>query len=344
VGIEIVYFFLSFCVFETMLTVGWRVFRRELVGVVRSSRRVSSVPHYIDGKEVASKCENFTEVTNPATGEILHRVPCATDEEVDGAVRAAFDAAQDWKRTPQAQRSRILFRLREEVAGSIEEIASIITRELGKVPVDARGDVLRGLEVLEYSCGVAANLSGPTYLNMSVGLDAIQIREPIGVCLGITPFNFPAMIPLWIFPMALACGNPIIMKPSEIAPSAMMKLASLATTAGVPRGVLNVVHGGRETVTRLLSKQEIKAVSFVGSTSAGTEIYKTATSLGIRAQCNLGAKNHGIVLPDCNRDLTIRSIVGAAFGNWAFSPHHLRFQRSQPLNLPQVPAVSDVWR
>ena len=253
---------------------------------------------------------------NPCTGAVLRRTPESELDEVRAATAAASAALPSWAETPITQRARILFELRERVNGRVDALAACVSEELGKTRADARGDVIRGLEVLEYATSVVSHLQGNLTMGIARdGLDIAQVREPLGVCVGLAPFNFPAMLPLWMFPMALACGNTFVLKPSQRVPGASMLLAELATEAGVPPGVLNVVHGGQAASEALLDDPAVAAVSFVGSTAAGRAVYQRATQRGIRAQCNLGAKNHACILPDAPQPTAVaEQLVGAAFG------------------------------
>uniref|UniRef100_A0A7S2ZUA9 methylmalonate-semialdehyde dehydrogenase (CoA acylating) n=2 Tax=Rhodosorus marinus TaxID=101924 RepID=A0A7S2ZUA9_9RHOD len=278
-------------------------------------QRAPILSNFVGGKFVESSASDYFYATNPGTGEKSVGTPeDSTDAEIDIAVKTAAEAFPSWSRTPVSKRVNIMFRLKEAVTNDLDNLAGLVRKELGKTPADARGDVLRGLEVLEYSCGVASQLTGSSLPNFGTNIDVTQRREPLGVCLGIAPFNFPAMIPLWMFPLAIACGNTFILKPSELVPSASSRLAELSLDAGVPPGVFNIVHGRRRTVESLISRDEIKAVSFVGSTEVGTSVYTSATARGKRAQCNLGAKNHAVVMPDADPMQAAKQIVGAAFG------------------------------
>jgi malonate-semialdehyde dehydrogenase (acetylating)/methylmalonate-semialdehyde dehydrogenase len=273
-----------------------------------------SVKLLINGKFVDSKAKQWRDVVNPATQEVLARVPMCDAAEVGEAVKAAAEAFKTWKNVPIGQRARIMLKLQELVRRDMKKLAATLTAEQGKTLPDAEGDVFRGLEVVEHACSIGTLTLGEFAENVAGGVDTYFIRQPIGVCAGITPFNFPAMIPLWMFPMAIVCGNTFVLKPSEQDPMTPMLLAELAIEAGIPPGVLNVVHGGKESVDALCSHPDVKAVSFVGSTHVGEHVYKLASSHGKRAQCMMGAKNHAVVMPDANKEHSLNALVGAGFG------------------------------
>ncbi len=273
-----------------------------------------SVKLLIDGHFVESKATHWKDVINPATQEVLARVPMCDAHEVDEAVKAAALAFKTWKNTPIGARARIMLKLQELIRRDMKKLAACLTAEQGKTLPDAEGDVFRGLEVVEHACSIGTLSLGEIAENVAGGVDTYFIRQPIGVCAGITPFNFPAMIPLWMFPMAIACGNTFVLKPSEQDPMTPMLLAELALEAGVPPGVLNVVHGGKESVDAICTHPEIKAVSFVGSCHVGEHVYKLSSEHGKRAQCMMGAKNHAIVMPDANKEQSLNALVGAGFG------------------------------
>ncbi|GAB3375435.1 CoA-acylating methylmalonate-semialdehyde dehydrogenase [Azotobacter armeniacus] len=276
-----------------------------------------AIPHVrllIDGRFLESTSGQWRDVVNPATQQLLAHVPFATEAELNAAVASARAAFKTWRRTPISARARIFLKYQQLIREHLEELAAILTAEQGKTLADAEGDVLRGLEVVEHAAGIGNLQLGELANNVAVGVDTYTLLQPLGVCAGITPFNFPAMIPLWMFPMAIACGNTFVLKPSEQDPMVAMRLAELALEAGVPPGVLNVVHGGAEVVDRLCGHPDIKAVSFVGSTRVGTQVYRRASQAGKRVQCMMGAKNHAIVLPDAHHEQTLASLTGAAFG------------------------------
>lgn len=268
----------------------------------------------IDGQFVESKSAEWRDIVNPATQEVVGRVPFATMDEVDAAVAAAHKAFQTWRTTPLGARMRLMLRFQDLVRQNQKRIAQTLTAEQGKTLADAEGDIFRGLEVVEHACSISTLQQGEFAENVAGGVDTYTLRQPIGVCAGITPFNFPAMIPLWMFPMAIVCGNTFVLKPSEQDPLSTMELVELALEAGVPPGVLNVVHGGKEVVDAICTHPEIEAISFVGSTAVGTHVYNLASQHGKRVQSMMGAKNHAVVLPDANKEQTLNALVGAGFG------------------------------
>ena len=272
------------------------------------------VKQLINGQFVDSNTSEWIDITDPATQEVIAKVPRTTDDEINQAVAAAKTAFQTWRKTPITTRARIFLKYQALIREHMDELAEILTAEQGKTIADARGDVFRGLEVVEHAAGIANLQIGDYVENVASGVDTYSIWQPLGVCAGITPFNFPAMIPLWMFPMAIATGNTFILKPSEQDPMVTMRLVELAIEAGVPEGVLNVVHGGKATVDAICDHPDIKAVSFVGSTNVGKHVYERASQSGKRAQCMMGAKNHGVILPDANKEQTLNQLAGAAFG------------------------------
>ncbi|MET3516570.1 MAG: CoA-acylating methylmalonate-semialdehyde dehydrogenase [Gammaproteobacteria bacterium] len=276
--------------------------------------RVPTVKLLIGGEFVESRSTAWRDVVNPATQEVLARVPFATPDEVDAAVAAAQKAFKTWRKTAIGQRARIFLKLQQLIREHMGELAAILTAEQGKTLPDAEGDVFRGLEVVEHAAGIGNLQLGELANNVAGGVDTYTLLQPLGVCAGITPFNFPAMIPLWMFPMAIATGNTFVLKPSEQDPMVTMRLVELALEAGVPPGVLNVVHGGEQVVNAICDHRDIKAISFVGSTKVGTHVYNRATLAGKRVQCMMGAKNHAIVMPDANKEQTLNALAGAAFG------------------------------
>jgi malonate-semialdehyde dehydrogenase (acetylating) / methylmalonate-semialdehyde dehydrogenase len=276
--------------------------------------RAPTVKMLLDGKFIESKTNEWHDVVNPATQEVLAQVPFATDDEINAAVASAKEAYKTWKNTPIAARARIMLKLQALVREHMSRIARTLSAEQGKTLADAEGDVFRGLEVVEHACSIGSLQLGEFAENVAGGVDTYSIRQPIGVCAGITPFNFPAMIPLWMFPMAIVCGNTFVLKPSEQDPMTPMLLAELALEAGVPPGVLNVIHGGKRSVDAICSHPDIAAVSFVGSTHVGTLVYNMASQHGKRVQCMMGAKNHAVVMPDANKDQSLNALVGSTFG------------------------------
>jgi malonate-semialdehyde dehydrogenase (acetylating)/methylmalonate-semialdehyde dehydrogenase len=268
----------------------------------------------LDGKFVESQSSEWRDVVNPATQEVLAQVPFATDAEINAAVASASLAYKTWKNTPLAARARIMLKLQALVREHMSRIAQTLSAEQGKTLADAEGDVFRGLEVVEHACSIGSLQLGEFAENVAGGVDTYTLRQPIGVCAGITPFNFPAMIPLWMFPMAIVCGNTFVLKPSEQDPLTPMLLAELALQAGIPPGVLNIIHGGKRAVDALCTHPDIAAVSFVGSTAVGTHVHTLASQHGKRVQCMMGAKNHAVVMPDANKEQSLNALVGATFG------------------------------
>jgi malonate-semialdehyde dehydrogenase (acetylating)/methylmalonate-semialdehyde dehydrogenase len=280
----------------------------------KNNTTVARVKLLINGEWVDSQTSEWLDVINPATQQVLAQVPLATPSEVDAAVAAAHSAFNTWRHTPIGARMRIMLKLQALIREHSRRIAVVLSAEQGKTIADAEGDIFRGLEVVEHACSIGTLQMGEFAENVAGGVDTYTLRQPIGVCAGITPFNFPAMIPLWMFPMAIACGNTFVLKPSEQDPMSTMLLVELAVEAGVPAGVLNVVHGGKDVVDALCTHKDIKAVSFVGSTAVGTHVYDLAGKHGKRVQSMMGAKNHAVVLPDANREQTLNALVGAGFG------------------------------
>ncbi|WP_339492824.1 MULTISPECIES: CoA-acylating methylmalonate-semialdehyde dehydrogenase [unclassified Pseudomonas] len=284
------------------------------VSLTPSDTTLQTVRLLINGEWVESQSSEWHDIVNPATQQVLAKVPFATASEVDAAIAAAQRAFQTWKLTPIGARMRIMLKLQALIREHSKRIAAVLSAEQGKTIADAEGDIFRGLEVVEHACSIGTLQMGEFAENVAGGVDTYTLRQPIGVCAGITPFNFPAMIPLWMFPMAIACGNTFVLKPSEQDPLSTMLLVELAIEAGVPAGVLNVVHGGKDVVDALCTHKDIKAVSFVGSTAVGTHVYDLAGRHGKRVQSMMGAKNHAVVLPDANREQTLNALVGAGFG------------------------------
>src|SRR6187401_392038 len=268
----------------------------------------------INGKFVESKAKAWRDIVNPATQQVLARVPMCDAAEVDLAVKSAAAAFKTWRNVPIGQRARIMLKLQEFIRRDMKKLAACLTAEQGKTLPDAEGDIFRGLEVVEHSTAIGTLTLGEIAENVAGGVDTYFIRQPLGVCAGITPFNFPAMIPLWMFPMAIVCGNTFVMKPSEQDPMTPMLLAELAIEAGVPPGVLNIVHGGKAAVDALCTHEDVKTVSFVGSCGVGEHVYKLASNHGKRAQCMMGAKNHAVLMPDANKEQSLNALVGAGFG------------------------------
>jgi len=299
---------------------------------VEEGTGVTRIGHWIGGRSVAGASGRSGTVFNPATGRQTGAVDFATVEEVDAAVQAAKSAFPAWRATSLARRAEIFFRIRELVAARREEVAKLLTAEHGKVLSDALGEVTRGLEVIEYCCGIPTLLKSEYSEQASTGIDVYSIRQPLGVVAGITPFNFPAMVPMWMWAPALACGNTFVLKPSEKDPSASIWTAELLQEAGVPDGVFNVVMGDKAAVDAVLAHPDIAAVSFVGSTPIARYVYETATATGKRCQALGGAKNHMIVLPDADIDMAADAAVSAAYGSAG----------ERCMAISQVVAVGDV--
>jgi len=291
-----------------------RVARRTFSATRGYATSPKKVPNLINGEFVESKSNKWIEVINPATQEVVSLVPESTQAEMEEAVASAKQAYKEWSETSVPTRCRTMFRLRSLIEKHTDELASIITQEQGKTLADARGDVFRGLEVVEHACSMTTLTMGETSENVSKHMDTYSYRQPLGVTAGVTPFNFPAMIPLWMFPMAITTGNTFVMKPSEVDPGAPIRLAELAIEAGVPAGVLNIIHGTHDAVNFVCDQPDIKAVSFVGSNIAGEHINKRAGSNGKRVQCNMAAKNHATIMPDASKESVLNQLAGAAFG------------------------------
>lgn len=273
------------------------------------------ISHFINGKLVEGSKNTMSGVFNPATGEEIRKVFLATSKEVDQAVAAATAAWPAWSATPALQRSRVLFRFKTILEANLDKLAAVVSEEHGKTISDAKGSCMRGLEVVEFACGIPHLLKGEFSENIGKGIDSWSTRQALGVCAGITPFNFPVMIALWMFPLSIACGNCFILKPSERDPSAALLLAGWMKEAGLPDGVLNVVQGDKNAVDLLLSHPGIAAISFVGSTTVAQHIYTKASSNFKRVQALGGAKNHMLVMPDADLDMTTDSLIGAAYGS-----------------------------
>nr|WP_271213436.1 CoA-acylating methylmalonate-semialdehyde dehydrogenase [Rhodococcus wratislaviensis]GLK40543.1 methylmalonate-semialdehyde dehydrogenase (acylating) [Rhodococcus wratislaviensis] len=278
------------------------------------------IDHYITGRSdargaTARGATTRADVYNPATGQITGRVAMATTGDVDAAVAAAAAAFPAWSATPAHIRARVLFRFRDLVERDADRLAAIITAEHGKVHSDAKGEVTRGLEVVEFACGIPQQLKGEFSENVGRAVDGVSFRQPLGVVAGISPFNFPAMVPMWMFPVALACGNTFVMKPSEKDPTLSVELAKLLTEAGLPDGVFNVVHGDKIAVDALLTHDQVEAISFVGSTPIAEYIHTTASAQGKRVQALGGAKNHMVIMPDADLDQAVSALMGAAYGS-----------------------------
>ena len=280
-----------------------------------ASASLATIPLWINGQASTPQSARRGDVTNAATGLVVRRVPFADARDIDAAVAAASAAFPAWRATPPLRRARIITRFRELMERDQKALATVISEEHGKVFLDAMGEVQRGIEVVEFAAGAPHLLKGSHSESVGRGVDAYSRREPVGVCAGITPFNFPAMVPMWMFPVALVCGNTFVLKPSEKDPSASITMAELLKEAGLPEGVFNVVHGDKEAVDAILHHPGIHAVSFVGSTPVAKYIYTTAAATGKRVQALGGAKNHAVVLPDADLDFAADALVGAAYGS-----------------------------
>jgi malonate-semialdehyde dehydrogenase (acetylating)/methylmalonate-semialdehyde dehydrogenase len=276
--------------------------------------RLDSVPAWIDGKAVSPPGRSG-EVYNPATGQVTKRVPFCDAPVIDAAVKSAAGAFPAWRDTPPLRRARVMQEFLHLLKKHQKDLAAIVTGEHGKTLPDAMGSVQRGIEVVEFACGIPHLLKGEYSENVGTQVDTHTLRQPVGVCVGITPFNFPVMVPLWMFPMAIACGNTFVLKPSEKVPSASVKMAQLLQEAGLPDGVLNVVHGDKTAVDALLLHEKVSAVSFVGSTPIAKYIYETCAKGGKRVQALGGAKNHAVVLPDADLEFAADALIGAAYGS-----------------------------
>ena len=273
------------------------------------------IQHYVNGKIFPGSSKRSGKVFNPATGSQESEVSLGTKNDLDQAVDIASKAFETWSLKPPIQRARVMFKFKELIEKNSDELTKLIVSEHGKVYEDAKGSLTRGLEIVEFACGIPQMLKGEFTENVGTEIDSWSIRQPLGVCAGITPFNFPAMVPMWMFPMAIACGNTFILKPSEKDPSCSIKLAELFSEAGLPNGVLNVVNGDKEVVDAILTNKKIQAVSFVGSTPIAKYIYENAAKNEKRVQALGGAKNHCVVMPDCDLDQAVNGLMGAAYGS-----------------------------
>ena len=284
-------------------------------GSIMQTLPLTTLGHFVGGRPVEGSSGRAGEVFDPAAGALSRRVAFASAAEIDAAVGAARAAFPVWSETPPVRRAAVLFRFRELLLRDLDRLAGLITAEHGKTLADARGEVQRGLEVVEFACGIPHLLKGDVTENVARDVDSTAVRQPLGVCAGITPFNFPAMVPMWMFPVALACGNTFVLKPSEKDPSPALALAELLREAGLPDGVFNVVNGDREAVDAILAHPGIAAISFVGSTPVAEHVYRTGTNAGKRVQALGGAKNHLVVMPDADLDQAADALMGAAFGS-----------------------------
>ncbi len=271
--------------------------------------------HFIDGESVQGTGGRMGGVNNPATGEVAKQVPLASADDVRTAIASARAALPGWAATPPAKRAQVMFSFRDLIKKNMDELAVLVSSEHGKTIEDAKGSISRGLEVVEFVCGIPQLLKGEYSEGVAGGVDSFGVRQPVGVCAGITPFNFPAMVPMWMFPVALACGNTFILKPSERDPSCGIRLAELMLEAGLPKGCMNVINGDKEAVDTLLTDPGVDAISFVGSTAIGRYIYETAAAAGKRVQALCGAKNHMLIMPDADMDQAVDAVMGAAYGS-----------------------------
>jgi malonate-semialdehyde dehydrogenase (acetylating) / methylmalonate-semialdehyde dehydrogenase len=276
---------------------------------------VRDISHFVNGAAKAGASGRYGEVFDPNIGEVQARVALASDAEVDAAVRAAAAAQPAWAAMNPQRRARVMFDFKRLVEARMDELAALLSSEHGKVIADSRGDIQRGLEVIEFACGIPHALKGEYTEGAGPGIDVYSMRQPLGVCAGITPFNFPAMIPMWMFGVSIAVGNTFILKPSEKDPSVPVRLGELFMEAGAPAGVLNVVHGDKTAVDAILTHPLVRAVSFVGSSDIAQYVYSTGTAHGKRVQAMGGAKNHGVILPDADLDQTVKDLIGAAYGS-----------------------------
>jgi len=276
---------------------------------------IKQLHHFIHGHDVPGAGARWADVFNPASGMVAARVPLACAEETRKAIAAAAAALPEWANTSPLRRARILFKFRELLERNLDVLAAIITAEHGKVLADAKGEIIRGMEVVEFACGIPHLLKGEMSDQIGTGIDSWSIRQPVGVCAGITPFNFPVMVPMWMFPVALACGNTFVLKPSERDPSASLFMAELLARADLPKGVFNVINGDKEAVDTLLTDPRVAAISFVGSTPIAEYIYATGSAHGKRVQALGGAKNHMVVMPDADLDQSVDALIGAAYGS-----------------------------
>lgn len=281
---------------------------------VVTSSAVHIVPFLSGGQWTVSNSTQGSDVYNPSIGKVIARVPFCSTDETDRVVEGAAAALPAWSETPAVERARIMFHYRDLVSRNFAELAALVTREHGKTLPEARAEVQRGLEMIEYACGVPALLMGETLPNIATSVDAETNRHPVGVCVGITPYNFPFMVPLWMFPVALVCGNTFVLKPSEKVPLSAVRLGELLMDAGLPAGVFNIVHGDKSCVDQLLAHPDVAAVSFVGSTGVAKSIYETGTKNGKRVQAAGGAKNHLVIMPDADLDQSIKALAASAYG------------------------------
>src|SRR5512132_33201 len=279
------------------------------------AQKIATVDLWVAGKRQRATATRLGDITNPATGAVIRRAPLCNAQDIGGAVKAATAALPEWRDTPPLRRARVMQKFLQLLQANQKDLARLVTQEHGKTLPDATGSVQRGIEVVEFACGIPQLLKGEYSENVGTAVDTHTLRQAVGVCAGITPFNFPVMVPLWMFPMAIACGNTFILKPSEKVPSASLRMAELFKEAGLPDGVFNVVHGDKAAVDAILNHPGIHAVSFVGSTPIAKYIYETCARNGKRVQALGGAKNHAVVLPDADLEFTADALIGAAYGS-----------------------------
>lgn len=279
------------------------------------TRHYEKLQHFVNGKKTPGQSGRFGDIYNPALGVVVKQVPLASSAEVKQAIGVAQDAFPAWAATPAGRRAQVMFSFRELIKANMDALAEAVSSEHGKTLDDAKGSITRGLEVVEFACGISQLLKGEHSGSVASGVDCWSMRQPLGVCAGITPFNFPAMVPMWMFPIAIACGNTFVLKPSERDPSCGLLLGELMQQAGLPEGVLNVVNGDKEAVDTLLIDERVQAISFVGSTAVGEYIYHTGSAHNKRVQALCGAKNHMVVMPDADIDQAADAVLGAAYGS-----------------------------
>jgi malonate-semialdehyde dehydrogenase (acetylating)/methylmalonate-semialdehyde dehydrogenase len=276
--------------------------------------QIEAVPILLGGRWIDPQSDRYGDVYNPSTGRIIARVPFCSAKQTAEVIDAASAALPAWSETAVVERARVMFRFRALLEQRFEELAALVTREHGKTLAEARAEVNRGIEVVEFACGIPSLLMGEALPNIAVDVDAEAVRLPVGVCVGITPYNFPSMVPLWMFPIAITCGNTFVLKPSEKVPLSAVRLGELLVEAGLPDGVFNIVHGDRECVDALLTHPQVAAISFVGSTAVAKSIYERGTAAGKRVQSAGGAKNHLIIMPDADIDQTVKALAASAYG------------------------------
>jgi malonate-semialdehyde dehydrogenase (acetylating) / methylmalonate-semialdehyde dehydrogenase len=272
------------------------------------------VQNLINGQWVSAQTDRFEDVFNPSSGEVIAQVPLCSASDTDLVVDSAFQALNKWSQTPVVERARLMFRYRDLLEQNFDELARLVTREHGKTFAESKAEVRRGIEVVEFACGIPSLIMGQTVANIAADVDADVMRHPVGVCVGITPYNFPVMVPMWMLPIALTCGNSFVLKPSEKVPLAANRLGELLLEAGCPDGVFNIIHGGRDVVEALVQHDQVAAISFVGSSNVAKQVYHNGIASGKRVQAAGGAKNHFIIMPDADRDLAIQALAASSYG------------------------------